>query len=167
MAAALLFTVMPEPSTPEGRRVRQGLRSLLQQVVVQNAKNSTSQSHDTRVRRPRDQPPPNKAPTVQGLAPPNPQGGARAPSIHECVGTNVDAGPPSRPDDVTGTRLSLDGTDRAEAEGMTSTTTVARRQSLWVPASSARPSAGPSSRSGSDNPLTSPSTQGRPTMSPG
>jgi len=34
MAAALLLRAMPEPSTPEGRRVRQGLRGLLEQAVV-------------------------------------------------------------------------------------------------------------------------------------
>ena len=59
--------------------------------MVQYAESSTSQSHDTRARRPGDQPHPNKATTVQGLAPPNPQGGAKAPSVHERVGTNVDA----------------------------------------------------------------------------
>ena len=159
MAAALLLRAMPEPSTPEGRRVRQGLRGLLEQAVVQNVESSVSQSHDTRARRLGDQPP-NKAPTVQGPAPPNPQGGARAPSVHERVGPTWTPGPPSRPDDVTGTRPSLDGTDRAEAEGTTLTTTAARRQSLRVPASSARPSAGPSSRPASDSPLTSPSSRG-------
>ena len=91
MAAALLLRAMPEPSTPEGRRVRQGLRGLLEQAVVQNTESSASQSHDTRARRPGDQPPPNKALTVQGPAPPNQQGGSRAPSVHERVGTNVDA----------------------------------------------------------------------------
>jgi len=39
MAAALLLRVMPEPSTLEGRRVRQGL---LEQAVVQNAESSAS-----------------------------------------------------------------------------------------------------------------------------
>ena len=34
MAAALLLRAMPEPSTPEGRRVCQGLRGLLEQAVV-------------------------------------------------------------------------------------------------------------------------------------
>jgi len=58
--------------------------------VVQNAKSSASQSHDERVRGPRDQPPPNKAQTMQGLAPPNLQGGAKAPSVHEHVGTDAD-----------------------------------------------------------------------------
>jgi len=91
IAAALLLRAMPEPSTPEGRRVRQGLRGLLEQAVVQNVESSASQSHDTRARRQGDQPPPNKAPTVQGPAPPNSQGGAKAPSVHERVGTNVDA----------------------------------------------------------------------------
>jgi len=62
MAAALLLRAMPEPSTPEGRRVRQGLRGLLEQAVVQNAESSASQSHSTRRRG--DRPPPNKAPTV-------------------------------------------------------------------------------------------------------
>ena len=71
--------------------MRQGLRGLLEQAVVQNAESSTSQSHNARERCLGDQPPPNKAPMVQGLAPPNPQGGARAPSVHERVGTNVDA----------------------------------------------------------------------------
>jgi len=89
MAAALLLRAMLEPSTPEGRRVRHGLRGLLEQAVVQNTESSASQSHGTR--RPRDQPPPNKAPTVQGLPPPNLQGGNKAPSVHERVGTNVDA----------------------------------------------------------------------------
>jgi len=42
MAAALLLRAMPEPSTPEGRRVRQGLRSLLEQAVVQNAESFAS-----------------------------------------------------------------------------------------------------------------------------
>ena len=42
MAAALLLRAMPEPSTPEGRRVRQGLRGLLEQVVVQNTESSAS-----------------------------------------------------------------------------------------------------------------------------
>ena len=91
MATALLLRAMPEPSTPEGRRVRQGLRGLLEQAVVQNTESSASQSHDTRARRPGDQPPPNKALIVQGPAPPNQQGGSRAPSVHERVGTNVDA----------------------------------------------------------------------------
>ena len=91
MATALLLEAMPEPLTPEGRRVRQGLRGLLEQAVVQNAKSSTSQSHDTRARRPGDQSPPNKASSVQGPAPPNPQGGTKAPSVHERIGTNVDA----------------------------------------------------------------------------
>jgi len=89
MAAALLLNAMPEPSTPEGRRVRQGLRGLLEQAMVQNAESSVSQSHDTRCQG--DRPPPNKAPTVQGPPPPNPQGGNKAPSVHERVGTNVDA----------------------------------------------------------------------------
>jgi len=57
--------------------------------VVQNAESSASQYHGTR--RPGDQPPPNKAPTIQGPPPPNPQGGNKAPSVHERVGTNVDA----------------------------------------------------------------------------
>jgi len=56
--------------------------------VVQNAQSSVSQSHGTR--RLGDQPP-NKPPTVQGPPPPNPQGGNKAPSVHERVGTNVDA----------------------------------------------------------------------------
>ena len=80
---------MPEPLTPEGRRVRQGLRGLLEQAVVQNAESSASQSHGTR--RQGDRPPPNRAPTVQGPPPPNPQGGDRAPSVHERVGANADA----------------------------------------------------------------------------
>ena len=42
MAAALLLRAMPEPSTPEGRRVRHGLRGLLEQAVVQNAESSVS-----------------------------------------------------------------------------------------------------------------------------
>ena len=42
MAAALLLRAMPEPSTPEGRRVRQGLRGLLEQAMVQNAESSAS-----------------------------------------------------------------------------------------------------------------------------
>ena len=88
MAAALLLRAMPEPSTPEGRRVRQGLRGLLEQAVVQNAESSASQSHGTR--RQGDRPPPNKAPTVQGPPPPNPQGGNRAPSVHERVGADAD-----------------------------------------------------------------------------
>jgi len=88
MAAAILLRAMPEPLTPEGRRVRQGLRGLLEQAVVQNAESSASQPHGTR--RLRDQPP-NKAPTVQGPPPPNPQGGSKAPSVHERVRTNVDA----------------------------------------------------------------------------
>ena len=71
--------------------MRQGLHGLLDQAVVQNAESSTSQSHDSRARRLGDQPPPNKAPTVQGPVPPNPQGGAKAPSVHEGMGTNVDA----------------------------------------------------------------------------
>ena len=62
MAAALLLRAMPEPSTPEGRRVRQGLCGLLEQAVVQNVESSASQSHGTR--RQGDQPPPNRAPTV-------------------------------------------------------------------------------------------------------
>jgi len=89
MATALLLRAMLEPSTPEGRRVRQGLRGLLEQAVVQNAESSASQSRGTR--RQGDRPPPNKAPTVQGPPPPNPQGGNKAPSVHERVGTNVDA----------------------------------------------------------------------------
>jgi len=89
MATTLLLRAMPELSTPEGRRVRQGLRGLLEQAVVQNAESSASQSHGTR--RQGDQPPPNKTPIVQGPPPPNPQGGNKAPSVHEHVGTNVDA----------------------------------------------------------------------------
>jgi len=88
MAAALLLRAMPEPSTPEGRRVSQGLRGLLEQAVVQNAESSASQSHSTR--RQGDRPPPNKAPMVQGLPPSNPQGGNRAPSVHERVGADTD-----------------------------------------------------------------------------
>ena len=88
MAAALLLRAMPEPSTPEGRRVRQGLRGLLEQAVVQNAESSASQSHGTRDQG--DRPPPNKAPTVQGPPPPKPQGGNRAPSVHERVGADAD-----------------------------------------------------------------------------
>jgi len=88
MAAALLLRAMPEPSTLEGRRVRQGLRSLLEQAVVQNVESSASQSHGTR--RQGDRPPPNKAPTVQGPPPPNPQGGNRSPSVHERVGADAD-----------------------------------------------------------------------------
>jgi len=68
--------------------VRQGLRGLLEQAVVQNAESSASQSHGTR--RQGDRPPPNKAPTVQGLPPPNPQGGNRAPSVHKRVGAEAD-----------------------------------------------------------------------------
>ena len=59
--------------------------------MVQNTESSTSQSHDTRASRPGDQPPPNKAPSVQGPAPPNPQGGAKAPSVHKRVRGNVHA----------------------------------------------------------------------------
>jgi len=88
MAAALLLRAMPEPLTPEGRRVRQGLRSLLEQAVVQNAESSASQSHGTR--RQGDRPPSNRAPTVQGPPPPKPQGGNRAPSVHERVGADAD-----------------------------------------------------------------------------
>jgi len=88
MAAALLLRAMPEPSNPEGRRVRQGLRGLLEQAVVQNAESSASQSHSTR--RQGDRPPPNKVPTVQGPPPPNQQGGNRAPSVHEHVGADAD-----------------------------------------------------------------------------
>ena len=57
--------------------------------MVQNAESFASQSHGTR--RQGDRPPPNKAPTVQGPPPPNLQGGYKAPSVHERVGTNVDA----------------------------------------------------------------------------
>jgi len=57
--------------------------------VVQNAESSASHSHSTR--RQGDRPPPNKAPTVQGPPPPNPQGGNKALSVHERVETNVDA----------------------------------------------------------------------------
>jgi len=66
-----------------------------------------------------------------------------------------------------GARPSLDAIDRAEAGGMTPTTTAARRRSLRAPASSARPSVGPNSRHDSDSPPTSPSTQGKPTLSSG
>jgi len=48
MAAALLLRAMPEPSTLEGRRVRQGLHGLLKQAVVQNTESSALQSHGTR-----------------------------------------------------------------------------------------------------------------------
>jgi len=89
MDATLLLRAMPEPSTLEGRRLHYGLHGLLEQAMVQNAESTASQSHDTRVRRLVDQPPPNKAPTVQGPAPPNPQGGAKAPFVHERVRTNV------------------------------------------------------------------------------
>jgi len=67
-------------------------------------------------------------------------------------------GPLSRPDGMTGTRPSLGATDHAEAGGTTPTTIAAHRRSLRVPASSARPSVGPSSRPDSESPLTSPST---------
>ena len=88
MVAALLLRAIPEPSTPEGRRVRQGLHGLLEQAVVQNAESSVSQSHSTR--RQEDRPPPNKAPTMQGPPPPNVKGGDRAPSVHERVGADAD-----------------------------------------------------------------------------
>jgi len=88
MAAALLLKAMLEPSTPEGRRVRQGLRGLLQQAIVQNAESSASQSHDTR--RLGDRPPSNRAPTVQGPPPPDKQRGNRAPSVHERVEADAD-----------------------------------------------------------------------------
>jgi len=162
MAAALHLRAMPEPSTPEGRRVRQGLRGLLEQAMVQNTESSASQSHGTRHLG--DQPPSNKAPTVQGPPPPNPQGGNKAPSVHERVGTNVD----------TRATLKARRRDRDEAE---SRRYRPRRGGRYDPdhdrstspeplgpASSARPSAGPSSRLGSDNPLTSPSTQGKLSM---
>jgi len=68
--------------------VRQGLHGLLEQAVVENVESSTSQSHG--MRRQGDRPPPNKAPTVQGPPPPDPQGGNRAPSVHERVGANAD-----------------------------------------------------------------------------
>ena len=165
MAAALLLRAMPEPSTPEGRRVRQGLRGLLEQAVVQNAESSASQSYGTR--RQEDRPPPNKAPTVQGPPPPNPQGGNRAPSVHERVGADADVRATLEArrrdrDEAESRRY-----DRAEVEGTTPITTAARLQSLRVPASSARPYAGPSSRRDSDSPPTSPSTQGKPTLSSG
>ena len=70
MDAMLLLRAMPEPSTPEGRRLRQGLRGVLEQAVVQNAESSASQSHGTR--RQGERPPPNRAPTVQGPPPPHP-----------------------------------------------------------------------------------------------
>ena len=97
MAAALLLRAMPEPSTPEGRRVCQGLRGLLEQAVVQNAESSASQSHDTRARRPEDQPPPNKAKTVQGSAPLIRKGALRPHLSTSASGPLWMLGPPSRP----------------------------------------------------------------------
>ena len=75
--------------------------------------------------------------------------------------------PPLRPDVVTGTRPSLNATVCAEAEGMTPSTTAAHHLSLQGPAFSARPSAGPNSKPGSNSQQTSPSTQGRQTLSSG
>ena len=94
--------------------------------------------------------------------------GATGPHLSTSVsGLTRMFGPPSRPDGVTGTRPSLDAIGRTEAKGSTLTTTAARRQSPQVPASSARPYVGPSSRRDSDSPPTSPSTQGRQTLSSG
>ena len=167
MAAVLLLRAMPEPLTPEGRRVCQGLRGLLEQAVVQNTESSASQSHDTRARCLGDQPPPNKAQNVQGPTPPNPQGGAKAPSVHECVGTNVDVW----------ATLEARRRDRDEAESRRYRPRRGGRYdpehdrsdalSLWAPASSARRSVGLSFRLGSDSQQSSPSTQGRPTLSSG
>ena len=161
IAAVLLLRAMPEPSTPKGRRVRQGLRDLLEQAVVQNTESSTSQSHGAR------------HPGVNPLLIRHQQCKARHPLTREgapkphpstnASGPTWTREPPLRLDDTTRMRPSLGATGRAEAGGTTPTTTAARRQSLRVPASSARPSTGPNSRPDSDNPLTSPSTQGKQT----
>ena len=89
---------------------------------------------------------------MQGPAHPNPQGGAKAPSVHEHVGTNVDARATLEARRHDRDEASLDATIRAEVEGMTLITTAARRLSLWVPTFSARLCAGQSSRPGSDRP---------------
>ena len=41
-AAAYLLRAMPEPSTPEGRNLRQEARMLIEQATVQQAENSAS-----------------------------------------------------------------------------------------------------------------------------
>jgi len=167
MADALLLRAMPKPSTPKGRRVRQGLRGLLEQAVVQNVESSTSQHHDSRARCPGDRHPPEKAPSVQGPMPPNPQGALRLhPSLSESKPMWM-LGPPSRPNATTGMRSSLGGTTHAEAGGTTSSTIAAHHQRLRGPVSSVRQSAGPSSLLGSDNWQTSPRTQGKQTLSSG
>jgi hypothetical protein len=159
MAVALLLRAMPEPSTPEGRRVHQGLCGLLEQAVVQNAKSSTIQGQDARGMSPlptRHRPCRARNTIIRK--------GALKPHLSMSASRPMwMSGPPSRPDVVTGTRPSLDATAHAEAEGTTPITTAARRLSLRVPVSSARLSAGLSSRLDSFSQRTSPSTQGRPT----
>ena len=45
VAVAMLVRVMPEPSTPEGRRVRGELWDLLETTVVLQAESSASRRH--------------------------------------------------------------------------------------------------------------------------
>jgi hypothetical protein len=165
MAAALLLRAMPEPSTPEGRRVRQGLRGLLEQAVVQNAESSASQSHSTRRRG--ERPLLTRHQQYRVCHPLTHKGATGPRQFTSASEPTRTYGPPSRPGDVTGTRPSPDVTDRAEAGGTTPITTEARHQSLRVPASSARPYAGPSSLRDSDSPPTSSSTQEKLTLSSG
>ena len=112
MAAALLLRAMPEPSTPEGKRVHQGLRGLLEQAMVLNVESSASQSQSTRRRG--DRPPPNKAPTVQGPPPLTPKEATRPRRYTSASEQAWTCGPPLRPDDVTGTKPNPDVTDPAE-----------------------------------------------------
>jgi len=165
MAAALLLRAMPELSTPEGRRVRQGLRGLWSKLWCRTPRvlHRSPTARDAR----------GNDPLQTGhqqcrVRRPLTRKGATRPHLSTSMsGPTRTSGLPSRPDGVTWTRPSLGAIDRAEAGGTTPTMTAARRRSLRAPASSARPSAGPSSRHDSDSPLTSPSTQGKPTLSSG
>jgi hypothetical protein len=84
MATVILHRAMPEPSTPKRIRVHQGLRGLLEQAVVQNTESSVSQHHDSWARRSGEQPPPKRAPSVQGPTPPNPWWAPRHHSRGQC-----------------------------------------------------------------------------------
>jgi len=64
MAAALLLRPMSEPSTPEGRRVHEGLHGLLEHAMVQNTESSASRHQDSWAEQPRNQPRTERAASV-------------------------------------------------------------------------------------------------------
>jgi len=164
MAAALLFRAMPEPSTPEGRRGYAASWSKPWNKTQKALHHSpTTQGQDTRGINPL----PTRYQRCRAQHPLIRKGALKPRLSTNALRPMWMPGPPLRPAVVIGTRPSLDGTDRTEAEGTTPTTTAARHQSLRVLASSAMQSAGPSSYPGSDSPLTSPSTQGKLILSSG